>query len=237
MSGMSFSAPLTCRDSVARTTRPTSTSYRLARTAPPPRDAMTPRWVASSRAIADLRCLEARNSRALPAPGTHATISSTSSMMTTTAGSSGVGWNVECPVSARVADRWVTYRHSASSAAAMLLRTVSSVRTGPHRVSADSGSQTVSSPMCAPLSCTSRASAHRVTNSRALLSRLDLPLPVVPIAPAVRPPIAPNSSRVSADPSSGQKPQITRSRMLAAGGNQSANGDGSASGHGVVIGW
>ncbi len=91
--------------------------------------------------------------------------------------------------------------------------------------------------MCAPLSCTRRASAHRVTFSRAPLSRLDLPLPVMPITPTARPPIALNSSMVSADPSSGQNPQITGSRMLAVPANQSANGDGCASGHGMVIGW
>ena len=122
MSGIVFSAPLTCRDSVSRATLPTSTSLMLARTMPPPSAAMTTRWVASSRNTADLRCLEARKSRALPAPGTCATISSTSLMTMPTAGSSAVGWNVECPVSARVADRLVTSRHSAASASAMLLR-------------------------------------------------------------------------------------------------------------------
>ena len=234
---MSFSAPVACRDSVARLTMPTSTSLMLARTMPPPSAAMTKRWVASSRNTADFRCLEARKSRALPAPGTCLTISSTSSMTMPTAGSSGVGWNVECPVSARVADRLVTSRHSADRASAMLLRTSSSVATGPHSVRADSGSQTVSSPMCAPFSWTSRASVHRVMNSRTSLSTVDLPLPVVPITPAARPPISLNRVRVSAEPSSGQKPQITGSRMLAVSGNQSANGDGPASGQGVVIGW
>ena len=209
----------------------------LARTMPPPSAAMTNRWVASSRNTADFRCLEARKSRALPAPGTCATISSTSSMTMPTAGSSSVGWNVECPVWARVADRLVTSRHSAASASAMLLRTVSSVATGPHSVSADNGSQVSSSPMCAPLSWTIRASVHRVMNSRASLSTLDLPLPVAPITPTARPPIALNSVRSSAEPSSGLNPQIIRSRMLALSPNQSANGDGSASGHGVVIGW
>ena len=140
-------------------------------------------------------------------------------------------------MSARVADRWVTSRHSAASASAMLLRTVSSVATGPHRVRADSGSQVSSSPMCAPLSCTMRASVQRVMNSRALLSRLDLPEPVMPITPTARPPIALNSSRVSGDPSSGLNPQMAWSRMLAVPGNHSVNGDGSVSGHGVVIGW
>ena len=91
--------------------------------------------------------------------------------------------------------------------------------------------------MCAPLSCTIRASVHRVMNSRASLSTLDLPLPVMPITPTARPPISLNSVRSSGEPSSGLNPQIIRSRMLAVSPNQSANGDGSASGHGVVIGW
>ena len=209
----------------------------LARTAPPPSAAMTARWVASSRQTADLRCLEARNSRAWPAPGTCLTISSTSLTMTATAGSSSVGWKVEWPVSARVADRWVTSRHSAASASPMLVRTASSVATGPHRVSADSGSQVSLSPMCAPLSCTMRASVHRVMNSRASLSRLDFPEPVMPITPAARPPMSLNSSRVSGEPSSGLNPQMAWSRMLAVSPNHSANGDGSVSGHGVVMGW
>ena len=136
-------------------------------------------------------------------------------MTTPTAGSSSVGWKVECPVSARVADRLVTSRHSAASASAMLLRTSSSVATGPHSVSADSGSQVSSSPMCAPLSCTIRASVHRVMNSRASLSTLDLPLPVAPITPTARPPISLNSVRSSGEPSSGLNPQVIRSRMLA----------------------
>ena len=119
----------------------------------------------------------------------------------------------------------------------MLLRTVSSVATGPHKVSADTGSQVSSSPMCAPLSCTIRASGHRVMNSRTSLSRLDFPDPVMPITPTARPPIALNSSRVRGEPSSGLNPQMAWSRMLAVPGNHSVNGDGSASGHGMVIGW
>jgi hypothetical protein len=66
---------------------------------------------------------------------------------------------------------------------------------------------------------------------------LDLPLPVIPITPTARPPIALNSSMVSADPSSGLNPQVTGVRMVSVPGNQPANGDGSGSGHGVVIGW
>ena len=95
MSGISASAPVACRDSVARFVFPMTTWDRLARTMPV--CFWVARCVARIRQTALLRCLDARNSRIGPEPGTLATTSSTSSTIRTIAGSSGVGWNTEWP--------------------------------------------------------------------------------------------------------------------------------------------
>ena len=70
MSGISASAPVACRDSVARFVLPMTTWDRFARTMPPPVCFWVARCVARIRQTALLRCLDARNSRIAPEPGT-----------------------------------------------------------------------------------------------------------------------------------------------------------------------
>ena len=203
---------------------------------PPPVCFWVARWVARIRQTADLRCLDARNSRIAPEPGTLATTSSTSSTMMTMAGSSGVGWKTLCPVSASVADRSVTSCCAHSSTVRILPRTSSSLAAGPHAVAAASGSQVSSSPMCAPLSCTRAASDMAVTRSRTSLSRVDFPLPVAPCTPMAFAPISSNKVTVMGSPVSGMIPTGTGFRMVAPAGNQGVRGRLCPASHGAVSG-
>ena len=106
-------------------------------------------------------------------------VSSISSIITTTAGFSRVGWKTESPVRAAVSARSPIRFRAHCRAPMMRPRRSGLSACSPAAVTAASGSQDSSSPLPAAFSWTRMASSIAVIRSRSTSSMLVFPPPVI----------------------------------------------------------
>ena len=179
-----------------------------------------------------MRCLEARNSRILPAPPGTLAISSTSSTITTTGRVVRGRLEHAVPGLGELAARSVTRCRAHSQHGEDLVPHLGRRwRPGRRR----SQRQRLPGELIAHVRAVESDQGRvriAVTRSRTSLSRVDFPLPVAPCTPMALAPIASNRVTFIGSPVSGMIPTGTGSRMLASAGNQSGYGES-----GTATGW